>query len=80
MYITKRTKKVKDKVYENYLLVESVATAKGPHQRTICSLGPLKPRLREEWLRVARKVETALKGWLFFERSEPEVEELVKKS
>jgi len=62
MYIRKTTKKAKDKVYENYLLVESVMTPKGPRQRTICSLGHLKPRPRKEWLLLAQKVETALKG------------------
>jgi len=80
MYIRKTTKKVKDKVYENYLLVESVAIPKGPRQKTICSLGPLKPRPREEWLLLARKVETALRGQLTFEKPEPEVEEIVQKA
>ena len=80
MYIRKITRKVKDKVYENYLLVESVMTPKGPRQRTICSLGHLKPRPRKEWLLLARKVETALKGQLTFEKEEPEVEEIVEKA
>jgi len=80
MYIRKTTKKVKDKVYENYLLVESVMTPKGPRQRTICSLGHLKPRPRKEWLLLAQKVETALKGQLTLEKEEPEVEEIVEKA
>jgi len=80
MYIRKTTRKVKDKVYENYLLVESVMTPKGPRQRTICSLGHLKPRPRKEWLLLARKVETALKGQLTFEEEEPEVEEILEKA
>jgi transposase len=80
MYIRKTTKKVKDKVYENYLLVESVMTPKGPRQRTICSLGHLKPRPRKEWLLLAQKIETALKGQLTLEKEEPEVEEIVKKA
>jgi len=80
MYIRKTTRKVKDKVYENYLLVESVMTPKGPRQRTICSLGHLKPRPRKEWLLLAQKVETALKGQLTLEKEEPEVEEIVKKA
>ncbi|GAH76723.1 unnamed protein product, partial [marine sediment metagenome] len=80
MYIRKTTRKVKDKVYENYLLVESVMTPKGPRQRTICSLGHLKPRPRKEWLLLAQKVETALKGQLTFEEKEPEVEEIVEKA
>jgi len=80
MYIRKTTSKVKDKIYENYLLVESVMTPKGPRQRTICSLGHLKPRPRKEWLLLARKVETALKGQLTFEKEEPEVEEIIEKA
>jgi len=80
MYIRKTTRKVKDKVYENYLLVESVMTPKGPRQRTICSLGHLKPRPRKEWLLLAQKVETALKSQLTFEEKEPEVEEIVEKA
>ncbi len=80
MYIRKTTKKAKDKIYENYLLVESVMTPKGPRQKTICSLGHLKPRPRKEWLLLAQKVETALKGQLTFEKEEPEVEEIVKKA
>jgi len=80
MYIRKTTKKAKDKIYENYLLVESVMTPKGPRQRTICSLGHLKPRPRKEWLLLAQKVETALKGQLTFEKEEPEVKEIVEKA
>jgi len=80
MYIRKTTKKVKDKTYENYLLVQSVMTPKGPRQKTICSLGHLKPRPRKEWLLLAQKVETALKGQITFEKEEPEVKEIVEKA
>jgi len=80
MYIRKTIRKVKDKVYENYLLVKSVATTKGPRQRTICSLGSLKPRPREEWLILAKKVETALQGQLTFEKPDAEVEDIVQKA
>ena len=80
MYIRKTTSKVKDKIYENYLLVESVMTPKGPRQKTICSLGHLKPRPKKEWLLLAQKVETTLKGQLTFEKEEPEVEEIVEKA
>ena len=33
-----------------------------PRQRTVCSLGDLSPRPREEWLKLARKIEDALIG------------------
>ncbi len=55
-------------------------TPKGPRQRTICSLGHLKPRPRKEWLLLAQKVETALKGQLTFEEKESEIEEILEKA
>ena len=83
MYIRKTVNKYKGKPYTNYLLVESVATPKGPRQRTICSLGNLKPRPREEWLLLARKVERALSGGqqpLPLEEPDPLVEEIAAKA
>jgi len=62
MYIRKTSKTVGEKTYNNYLLVESVATPKGPRQKTVCSLGDLRPRSREEWLRLAHRVQNALGG------------------
>ena len=43
MYLRRTTRRVGDKTYQNYLLVESVATPKGPRQRVICSLGAMAP-------------------------------------
>jgi transposase len=80
MFIRPTFKTVKGKTYTNYVLVESVATAKGPRQKTICSLGNLQPRPAEEWLRLARKVEDALRGQVdMFEAPEAQVESLVAK-
>jgi len=62
MYIRKTTRSYKGRTYTNHLLVESVHTPKGPRQRTVCSLGDLSPRPREEWLKLARKIEDALIG------------------
>ena len=62
MYIRKTIRTYKGKTYTNYVLVESVVTPKGPRQKTICSLGDLSPRPREEWLELARKIEDALVG------------------
>ncbi len=62
MYIRKSSRLYKGKTYTNYVLVESVLTPKGPRQKTICSLGDLSPRRREEWLKLARKIEDALVG------------------
>ena len=79
MYIRKTTKSYKGKTYNNYLLVESYHTPKGPRQKTICSLGSLDPRPREEWLKLARKVEVALSGQMTLEGPDQEVDDIVKK-
>lgn len=62
MYIRKAWRTYKGKTYSNYLLVESLATPKGPRQKIICSLGDLRPRPKEEWLALARKLEDSLTG------------------
>ena len=62
MFVRKTTSRRKGKTYTNHLLVESVRTSRGPRQRTICSLGDLRPRPRVEWLKLAHKVEQALAG------------------
>jgi transposase len=62
MYIRRSTRTYKGKTYTNYVLVEAVQTPKGPRQKTICSLGDLSPRPREEWLKLAHKLEHALAG------------------
>ena len=62
MYIRKSIRLYKGTTYTNYVLVESLATPKGPRQRTVCSLGDLSPRPRADWLKLARKVEDALVG------------------
>src|ERR687896_181858 len=66
MYIRKTKRVYKGKSYTNHLLVESVLTAKGPRQRTICSLGSLEPAPCEQWLALAHKLEGALRGPFFF--------------
>jgi transposase len=62
MYIRKSTRKYKGKSYTNYLLVESVHTPNGPRQRSICSLGNLAPAPVEEWIALAHRLESALRG------------------
>src|SRR5262249_45688887 len=62
MYIRKTVRRYKDKTYENYLLVESVLTDKGPRQKVICSLGDLSPGPPEQWLALARTLQDALTG------------------
>src|SRR5499427_8162560 len=62
MYIRKSIRTYKGKTYTNYVLVESVQTPDGPRQKTICSLGDLSPRPRQQWLDLAHKLEHALAG------------------
>jgi transposase len=62
MYLRRTTRHVGGKTYHNYLLVESVATAQGPRQRVICSLGALAPGPKQEWLGTARRLHAALAG------------------
>ena len=79
MFIRKVSRKYKDRVYINYLLVRSVHTPKGPRQKVICCLGDLSPRPAEEWLRLAHKVEDALLGQpSLWGSPEPEVEQIVR--
>jgi len=81
MYIRKSTRTYKGKTYESHLLVESVLTEKGPRQRTICSLGDLGPRPREEWLKLSHKIEDALVGQtsLLDPHPDPDVRQIVQK-
>ncbi len=62
MFIKATKKKVGNKTYVNHVLVESVATPKGPRHRTVCSLGSLAPAPAEDWLALAHKIEVALTG------------------
>lgn len=62
MFIKRTTKKLKGKTYSNYLLVESVATAKGPRHRVVCSLGSLAPAPRAQWLKLAHNLQESLSG------------------
>jgi transposase len=62
VYIRKTTKSYKGKSYDNYLLVESVSTPKGPRQKILCSLGSLAPAPRQEWLALAHRLEASLAG------------------
>ncbi len=62
MFIKPTRKKVGDKTYVNHVLVESVATPKGPRHRVVCSLGSLAPAPAEEWLALAHRIEVALTG------------------
>jgi len=80
MYIRKTKRVYKDKTYTNHLLVESVLTPKGPRQRTLCSLGSLKPAPRKDWLVLAHKMQAALQGQLSLQAPPAEMEPLVQRA
>lgn len=80
MYIKKTRRERKGKTYTNHLLVEAVHTPKGPRQKVFCSLGDLRPRPREEWLKLAHKVEDALVGQgTLLEGEDEEVRKIVRR-
>jgi hypothetical protein len=74
VYIGKTTKSYKGKTYDNYLLVESVSTPKGPRQKILCSLGSLVPAPRPEWLALAHRMEASLAGQQSLSASDARVE------
>src|SRR6266853_6756329 len=80
MYIRKSRRTYKAKTYTNHLLVESVQTAKGPRQRTICSLGSLEPAPAEDWLGLAHKLQSALQGQESLSGSSTAIQEWVEKA
>src|SRR6266700_1289854 len=64
VYIRRTRKTHKGKTYDNYLLVESVSTPKGPRQKILCSLGSLAPAPRQHWLDLAHRLQASLAGQL----------------
>jgi transposase len=79
MYIRKTAKTHKGKTYNNYLLVESLSTPKGPRQKILCSLGSLAPAPRGHWLDLAHRVQASLLGQLSLSPAETELPSLEKK-
>jgi transposase len=80
MYLRRSIRPYKGRTYTSYLLVESVHTAKGPRQKTVCSLGDLSPRSGEEWLKLARKIEDALVGQAdLLDQADGEVADIVRR-
>jgi len=77
VFIRKTIKRYKDRIYTNYLLVETVTTPQGPRQRTICSLGGLAPGPKSKWPGLIGRVEATLLGQASLERQDPLVTELV---
>ncbi len=79
MFIKRTKKRVGPKTYVNHLLVDSVATPRGPRHHVVCSLGSLAPAPAAEWLALAHKIEGALTGQQPLVR-DAQVETLVAKA
>jgi Transposase DDE domain len=77
MFIRKTVKRYKDRMYTNYLLVETVSTPRGPRQRTICTLSDLSPGPREKWLSLVGRIEAALQGQMPLDGPDPLVDDIV---
>ena len=62
MFIKRTKRTLRGKTYTNHLLVESVATERGPRHRVVCSLGALSPAPRARWLKLAHHLQQSLSG------------------
>jgi hypothetical protein len=62
------------------LLVESVATERGPRHRVICSLGSLGPAPKAQWLKLAHHLQDSLGGQESFLEHCAEEQALVQKA
>jgi len=79
VFIRKTVKRYKDKIYTNYLVVETVTTPQGPRHRTLCSLGPLSPGPKSKWPGLIGQVEAALAGQTSLRAQAPLVTEVVSR-
>ena len=80
MFIKRTKRTLRGKTYTNHLLVESVATERGPRHRVVCSLGSLAPAPKASWLKLAHHLQESLGGQeIFLERSGEE-QALVQKA
>ena len=62
MFIKRTKRTLRGKIYTNHLLVESVATERGPRHRVVCSLGSLSPGPKAQWLKLAHHLQQSLSG------------------
>jgi hypothetical protein len=62
LFVKRTIKNRHGKTYINHLLVESVATERGPRHRVVCSLGALAPGPKRQWLKLAHELQEALSG------------------
>lgn len=80
MFIKRTQRTLRGKTYTNHLLVESVATERGPRHRVICSLGSLGPAPKAQWLKLAHHLQNSLGGQESFLEHSAEEQALVQKA
>ena len=80
MFIKRTQRTLRGKTYTNHLLVESVATERGPRHRVICSLGSLGPAPKAQWLKLAHHLQDSLGGQESFLEHSAQEQALVQKA
>lgn len=80
MFIKRTRRTLRGKTYTNHLLVESVATERGPRHRVVCSLGSLSPAPKAQWLKLAHHLQESLGGQESFLEHSGEQQALVQKA
>ena len=80
MFIKRTKRSLRGKTYTNHLLVESVATERGPRHRVICSLGSLGPAPKAQWLKLAHHLQESLGGQRSFLEHSAQEQALVQKA
>ena len=80
MFIKRTKRTLRGKTYTNHLLVESVATERGPRHRVVCSLGSLGPAPKAQWLKLAHHLQESLGGQESLLEQSAEEQALVQKA
>ena len=80
MFIKRTKRTLRGKTYTNHLLVESVATERGPRHRVVCSLGSLGPAPKAQWLKLAHHLQESLGGQESFLEHSAEEQALAQKA
>ena len=80
MFIKRTKRTLRGKTYTNHLLVESVATERGPRHRVVCSLGALSPAPKAQWLKLAHHLQQSLSGQESLLGQAPQDQALVQKA
>ena len=80
MFIKRTKRTLRGKAYINHLLVESVATDRGPRHRVVCSLGSLAPAPKAQWLKLAHHLAESLGSQQSLLAHAPEEQALAQKA